>query len=322
MTKITFFLLAVCAAASLIVASPSSAQQETSLEYEYLLEEPAWGMLEWGSATLPQGYWYPTFEFVYIYSGSYFKAGKEVGYSFGGRDSASYMLTGTLLFGVTNDLTAGVLIPAVVDQKVDSGGEYASSKKVKSGVSNVGDVQLFLKYRILDRYFWALAAEAGITLPSGQPYNKVNVYKESGTGDGQTDVNFSVVGDILITEETFVTARTRFVHQFKREYIDTAGKRVEEKLGDIAGFDAGFTRNFRNFGMAGFLRYTRWAATERNGLVMSPQADLFSLSLRFSVGELSPQRHGKIGFGLEFPLTGKNAAATYKFGINIQTIFR
>ncbi len=322
MTKITSVLVAACALASLAVVSPSNAQQKTSLEYEYLLEEPAWGMLEWGSATLPQGFWYPTFEFVYFYSGSYFKAGKEVGYGFGGRDSAGYMLTGTLLFGVTNYLTAGVSIPAVLDQKVDSGGEYANSKKVKSGVSNLGDVQFLLKCRILDRYFWALAAEAGITLPSGQPYNKVNVYKESGTGDGQTDINFSIAGDILVTEEAFVTARTRFVHQFKREYIDTAGKRVEEKLGDIGGFDAGFTRNFSNFGMAGLIRYTRWAATERNGLVTSPQADLFSLSLRFSVGELSPQRHGKIGFGLEFPITGKNAAATYRFSINIQSIFR
>jgi hypothetical protein len=308
--------------ASLGAASSSIAQQQQSMEYEYLLEPPSWGMLEWGSATLPQGFWYPTFEIVYLYQGSYFKAGKEVDYGEGGRDSASYMLAGSMLYGVTNYLTAGIYIPVVLDQKVDSGGLYATSKKIKSGTSNVGDVQVFLKYRMFDRYFWGLATEVGLTLPSGQPYDKVNSYKESGTGDGQTDLNLSVVGDIFITEEAFVTARTRFVHQFKREYIDTAGERVEEKLGDLLGLDLGFVRNFNEVGMGGTLRYNWWAATKWNGEVKDEQADLFSFLLRLSMGKLSPQQHGKIGFSLEFPLTGKNAAATYSVGANIQAIFK
>jgi hypothetical protein len=304
------------------IVSLAEAQQTSTLEYEYLLELPSWGMLEWGSATLPQGFWYPTFEFVYFFNGSYFKAGKEVDYPAGGRDSASYMLTGSLQYGLTNKLTGGVYIPVVLDQKVDSGGLYATSKKVKSGVSNVGDVQLFARYRLFDRYFWGLATELGITFPTGRAYDKVSIAKESGTGDGQTDLNFAVKGDIFVSEEAFVTAGTRFVHQFKREYVDTGGRRVEEKLGNVVGLDVGFVRNFKNIGMGGTFRYARWGATEWNNVTKDPQGDIFSLVLRFSVGELKPRRHGKIGFSLDFPITGKNAPAVYRFCINIQSIFK
>jgi hypothetical protein len=322
MTRFASLVLVVCMWSWLGAISPATAQEMSTLEYEYLLELPSWGMLEWGSATLPQGFWYPTVEFAYLYQGSYFKAGKEIDYGAGGRDSASYMLNGSLLYGVTNYLTAGVLIPVVVDQKVDSGGLYANSKKVKSGVSDVGDIQLFLKYRVIERYFWGLATQVGVTLPSGRSYDKVNTYKESGTGDGQTDLNLSVMGDILVTEEAFVTTSTRFVHQFKREYIDTAGDRVEEKLGDMLGFDVGFVRNFTDFGMGGALKYNWWAAFKRNGQVLNDASDLFSLSIRFSVGKTTPERHGKVGFSLDFPITGNNAPATYRVGINIQSIFR
>lgn len=320
--RLILVLIFFCA--SLWSASAEAEVGEPTFEYEYLLELPSWGMLEWGSATLPAGFWYPTVEFLYLYNGSYFVAGKEVDYGAGGRDSASYMLSGSLRYGVTNNITAGVYIPVVLDQKVDSGGLYASSKKVKSGISNVGDVRLHLKYRIFDRYFWGLATEVGVTLPTGQSYDKISMNTESGTGDGQTDLDFSVTGDVFVTEEAFVTANTHFTHQFKREYIDTLGKRIEEKLGDVLGMDVGFVRNFKNFGMGGTLHYSWWQASEHNGEVLAqlPQGDLFSLSLRFSVGELTPQRHGKIGFSLDFPISGKNSPVTYMFGININSIFK
>jgi hypothetical protein len=322
MTRFASLVLVVCIGALLLAASSATAQEMPSLEYQYLLELPSWGMLEWGSATLPKGFWYPTVEIAYLYQGSYFKAGKEIDYGAGGRDSTSYQLNGSLLYGITNYLTAGVFIPVVVDQKVDSGGLYANSKEIKSGVSNVGDIQFFLKYRVFERYFWGLATQAGVTLPSGRPYDKVNAYKESGTGDGQTDLNLSVVGDILVTEESFFTAGAGFVHQFKREYIDTAGDRVEEKLGDMLGFDVGFVRNFTDFGMGGALKYNWQAAYKQNGEVLSDASDLFSVSLRFSLGKISPERHGKIGFSLDFPITGNNAPATYRVGMSIQSIFR
>jgi hypothetical protein len=322
MKRLILGMLLVFMWASLGTIPFALAQQSSSFEYEYLLEPPSWGMLEWGSATLPQGFWYPTVELLYVYSGTYFKAGKEQGITGGGRDSSSLMLTGSLLFGVTNKLTAGVYIPVVLDQKVDSGGDYAKSKEVKSGTSNVGDIQLFLKYRLFDRYYWGLATEVGVTLPSGKAYNQVNLYNESGTGDGQTDLNLSFKGDILISDDAFVTACTRFTHQFKREYLDTAQNNIQEKLGDILAFDAGYVRNFKDFGIGGNLRYTWWAATKWNGEMKNEQADLFNLLLRFSIGNLTPQRHGKIGFVLEFPLTGKNSAAIYRIGINIQTIFK
>jgi hypothetical protein len=322
MRKLILFTLFFCWWASLGTVSFAVAQQSSSFEYEYLLETPSWGMLEWGSATLPQGYWYPTVELMYVYSGTYFKEGKEQSVIGGGRDSSSLMLNGSLLFGVTNKLTAGVYIPVVLDQKVDSGGDYASSKKVKSGTSDVGDVQLFLKYRLFDRYYWGLATQVGVTLPSGQAYDKVDPYKESGTGDGQTDLNMSIKGDILISDYAFVTACTWFSHQFKRSYLDTADNNIEEKLGDVLGFEAGFVRNSKDFGMGGNLSYTWWASTKWNDVVKNEQADLFSLQLRFSIGNLTPRKHGKIGFVLDFPLTGKNAAATYRIGINIQSIFR
>lgn len=316
--KILFFILA-CMWAYLGVVSSYAVEQKSSLQYEYLLEKPSWGMIEWSSATLPKGFWYPTLEFVYVYNGSYFAAGKEVDYP-GGRDSTSYMLTGRLLYGFSNRLTMGVYIPVVLDQKVDSG-LYEKSTKVKSGASNVGDIQLFFKYHVVDRYFWSLATELGITLPTGEPYNKVST-NQAGTGDGQTDLNLAVNSDILLTEESFIKLGTRFIYQFKREYRDTLGKLIDEKLGNVSETYVGFVKNFKNFGIDGALQYTWWQAMEWNNTVVNEHADLFKVFVHLSLGEPTPRKHGKIDFTLDFPLTGKNAPATYRLGISIKSIFK
>lgn len=312
-----FFLILLWMWAYLGVAS-YAVEQKSSVQWEYLLETPSWGMIEWSSATLPKGFWYPSFEFVYVYNGSYFVAGKEVDYD-GGRDSTSYMLTGRLLYGLSNRLTMGVYIPVVLDQKVDSG-LYQKSTKVKSGVSNVGDIQLFLKYRMVDRYFWSLAPELGITLPTGRPRNKVSA-SQAGTGDGQTDLNFAVNGDILLTEESFVKLGTRFTYQLKRQYRNEKGELIDEKLGNVLEADLGFVRNFKNIGLGGVLHYT-WHGTEWANAVKSPQADIFSFSFRLSLGELTRRKHGKLGFTLDFPLTGKNVPGIYRLGISIKSIFK
>lgn len=55
-------------------------EKQSSLQMEYLLEKPTWGMIEWNSATLPKGYFYANFEFLYLYNGSFFEEGKEVDY--------------------------------------------------------------------------------------------------------------------------------------------------------------------------------------------------------------------------------------------------
>ncbi len=319
MKRKIFFLILLWIWAYLGVVSSYAIEQKTSFEWEYLLEKPSWGMIEWSSATLPKGFWYPSFEFLYVHNESYFVAGKELDYPWG-RDSTSYMINGRLLYGLSNKLTLGVYIPVVLDQKVDSG-LYEKGKKVKSGVSNVGDVQLFFKYRIVDRYFWSLATEFGTTLPTGRAYNKVSA-NQAGTGDGQTDLNFGLRGDILLTEGSFIKLGMRFAHQFKRQYKNEAGKSIDEKPGDVLGTDLGFVRNFKNAGIGGTLQYTWWQATEWDNVVEREQADIFNFSFRLSLGEFTPRKHGKLDFTLDFPLTGKNAPATYRVGISIKTIFK
>jgi hypothetical protein len=300
--------------------SACAVEPQTSPEWEYLLEKPSWGMIEWASATLPQGFWYPTFELLYLSNGSYFAAGKEVSYP-GGRDSTNYIIGAKLLYGVSNRLTLGVYVPAVVGQKVDVG-EFGQSERAKSGVSNFGDIELLVKYRIVDRYYWALATEFGPTLPTGKPYNKAGTDK-AGTGDGQTDLNFSVKGDILLTEEAFVRLDTRLTYQTKREFTDTLGESIEEKLGNVLRVETGVVRNFRNVGLSGALRYTYRGATERNNNTVELEpADLFEMSLRMSFGEATPRKHGKLDLILDFPINGKNAPATYRIGIGIRSIFR
>jgi hypothetical protein len=334
MKKKLFVLILIWISLHLGVVSSLAIEQKSPMQMEYLLEKPAWGMIEWNSATLPQGYWYLTFEFVNLNNGSYFSAGKELDYP-GGRDSTDYILAGRLLYGVTSKLTFGVDIPVVLDQKVDSG-LYEKATRVKSGVSNVGDIQLFLKYHIFDRYFWSLATELGPTLPTGQPYNKVSA-KQAGTGDGQPDLNFALKGDILLTEESFIKLGMRYTHQFKREYQnkrqivvgqDTIppGRTINEKLGDVLGTDLGFVRNFKNFGMSGTLQYSWWQAMElttaEKNLVVREQADLFNVSLRFSIGDITSRKHGKLDLFLEFPLSGKNAPNIYRVGVSIKSIFK
>ncbi|NIM98938.1 MAG: hypothetical protein GTO24_12910 [candidate division Zixibacteria bacterium] len=321
MKKDILFLILVLLGACLLATSSYAVKPRSTTYWEYLLEKPAWGMIEWNSATLPKGYWYPTFGFIYVFNGTHFDgAGREVDYV-RGRDSTSYMLTGGLLYGVSDKLTVGLHIPVVLDQKVDTGGIYLEGKKGKSGVSNVGDIQFFFKYRMADRYFWSLAPELGITLPTGQPYNEVSA-NQSGTGDGQTDLDFALKGDILLNEEAFVKLGTRLTLQLRREYRNDVGELIEEKLGNVFQTDAGFVRNFKNFGLSGTLRYTFWGANKWNDEVMLEDADLFDFSLRFSVGEPKPTKHAKLDFGLDFPLTGKNAAATYRVGVSIKSIFK
>jgi hypothetical protein len=300
----------------------SYCQENKSLAItEYLLEKPAWGMIEWNSATLPAGFWYPNFDFVYLNNGTYFSNGNEKDYP-GGRDSTAYIVSGGLMYGVTNKLTFGVDIPVVAAQKVDSGGLYLKAKREKSGIASVGDIRLFLKYHIFDRYFWSLAAEAGPTLPTGKSYDKVNTTKESATGDGQTDLYFGLKGDILLNEDSFIKLGLGLTHQFKRTYRDDEGELIQEKLGDCMETEAGFVRNFRNFGMGGSLKFLAWQATKWNDQVISDPSNIFDISLYFTVGEITPQKHGKLAFFLDFPFTGDNAPATYRIGASIKSIFK
>jgi len=319
MRKMILFLILVSVWVHLGTSPSCAAERQTSPQWEYLLEKPSWGMIEWSSATLPQGFWYPTFEFLYLSNGSYFAAGKEVSYE-GGRDSATYIISARLLYGVTNKLTLGVHVPAVVGQRVDVG-EFGQIEREKTGARSVGDVEVFVKYRILDRYYWALAGELGPTLPTGKPYNKASA-DEAGTGDGQTDLNLRLKGDILINEEAFVILDTRLTYQTKREFTNSEGESIEEKLGNVFGVEAGVVRNFRNVGLHGAFRYTYWGATKRNSAVELDAADVFEMSLRMSFGEASPRKHGKLDLFLDFPINGKNTPVTYRFGVSIKSIFQ
>ena len=288
-------------------------------EFGKTLEKPEWGMIEWSSATLPKGFWYPGFEFIYVHAESYFAAGKEEDFP-GGRDSTAYILGARLIYGLSNNLNLGIFIPFMLDQKVDSG-LYGAKVNLISGASNFGDVRIWAKYHLIDRYFWSIASEVGATLPTGIPYNKVSS-KERATGDGQTDLNLTLNGDILLTEESFVKLGSRFVYQFKRTYRDEDGDLVDEKLGNSFGIDVGFVKNFKNMGVGGTLQYTFWQATQMDKVVVTPYGDLFNLFLQLSLGGLSPEKHGKLDFTLHCPVTGKNALATYRLGISLKTIFR
>lgn len=276
-------------------------------------------MIEWNSATLPQGFWYADFEFVYLHNETFFSAGKDLDYP-GGRDSTGYMLAGQLLYGVSSKLTLGANIPVVLDQKVDSG-SYGRNKRIKSGISNIGDIQLFLKYHIFDRYFWSLATELGPTLPTGKPYNKVSA-KQVGTGGGQVDLNFALKGDILIDEESFVKLGAQYSYQFKREYRNKEDELIKDEPGDFIKTEAGVIRNYKSFGMGGALEYDWWQATKWNNQVVRKQSDLFAVNLLFSIGEVTPRKHGTLNFYLDFPLTGRNSPATYRIGVSFKSIFK
>ncbi len=312
--KQTTFLLAV-----VFVIVYLTPEAFPAYEFGRGLEKPEWGMIEWSSATLPKGFWYPSLEFVYAHAESYFAKGKEMDFP-GGRDSTAYIAGARLIYGVSKKFNLTVFIPFMLDQKVDSG-MFGQDTRLLSGASNFGDVQLLAKYHFIDRYFWSVAGELGATLPSGIPHNKVSA-KEAATGDGQTDLNLALKGDILFTEESFIILGSRVVHQFERSYTDEQGGSVDEELGNSFGLDVGFVRNFKNIGFGGTLEYTFWQATKVNQEVVIGDSDLFNLSLQLSLGDLSPEKHGKLHFTLDFPMTGKNASVTYRLGISLKTIFR
>jgi hypothetical protein len=288
-------------------------------EFGQSLEEPEWGMIEWSSASLPQGFWYPSFEFRYLTRETYFSAGKELDYE-EGRDSTAYILEAGLLYGLTNKINMRAYIPFVLGQKVAIG-RYGARHDSISGISGFGDVEVALRYHLIDRYFWSIAGEMGVTLPTGIPHNKVSSL-ERATGDGQTDLNTALNGDILITEQSFIKLAGRLVYQFKRSYRDDNGELVDEKLGNRFGMEGGFVRNFRNVGIGGALQYTFWQANKLDDEVQRGSGDLFNLFLQLSFGDLSPEKHGKLDFTLDVPITGKNAPATYRLGVGLKTIFR
>jgi hypothetical protein len=290
-------------------------------EYEFgrTLEKPEWGLIEWESATLPEGFWYPSFGFQYVSRETYFSAGKEVDFE-GGRDSSAYVLEVGLIYGLSDKLNPSVYIPFVLDQKVDTGQFRPRGNKI-SGLSGFGDIEVGLKYHLINRYFWSVASEVGVTLPTGTPHNKVSS-KQTATGDGQTDLSLALGGDILLTEEGFIKLGTCFVYQFKRTFRDTSEELVEEKLGNSFCMDVGGVRNFKNMGIAGTLQYTFWQATKVDEVVVTPDSDLFNMFLQLSLGDSSPEKHGKLDLTLNFPLTGKNASANYRLGISLKTIFR
>jgi hypothetical protein len=288
-------------------------------EFGQALEKPEWGMIEWSSASLPKGFWYPSFEFRYVSRETYFSAGREVDFE-EGRDSTAYILEARLLYGLTDKFNVRICVPFVLGQKVAIG-RYGAKHDSISGLSGFGDLRVAVKYHFIDRYFWSVAGEMGATLPTGIPHNKVSS-KEAATGDGQTDLNLAIDGDILLTEESFIKLGGRLAYQFNRSYKDKNRETVDEKLGNWFGIDGGVVRNFNNIGIGGTLQYTFWQATKVDKEVMVGSSDLFSLFLRLSVGDLSPEKHGKLDFTLDVPITGKNAPATYRFGVSLKTIFR
>ena len=313
MRKIIFFSVLVFGMVCLIPKA------YPAYEFGKTLEKPEWGMIEWSSATLPKGFWYPSFEFIYVHAESYFREGKEMDFP-GGRDSTVYIAGARLIYGLSNNFSLGIFIPFMLDQKVDSG-MYGTKVRLISGVSNFGDVQFWLKYHFIDRHFWSIASEVGATLPTGRPHNKVSS-KEAATGDGQTDLNLALNGDILLTEESFIKVGSRLIYQFKRTYREEGRELVDEKLGNSFGIDVGFVKNFKNMGVGGTLQHTFWQANKMNKVVVASYGDLFGLFLQLSLGDLSPEKHGKLDFTLHFPITGKNAVATYRLGISLKTIFR
>jgi hypothetical protein len=288
-------------------------------EFGQSLEVPEWGMIEWSSASLPRGFWYPSFDFRYATGETYFSAGKELDYE-EGRDSAAYVLEVGLAYGLTDKLSASIHVPFVLSQKVAIG-RYGARHDSISGVSGIGDVEVALKYHLVDRYFWSVAGQVGSTLPTGIPHNKVSSV-ERATGDGQTDLNLALNGDILLTEESFLSLGGRFAYQFKRSYRDKNGESVDEKLGNGFGLHGGGVKNFTNVGIGGALQYTFWQATKVDKQVMTGSGDLFSLFLQFSLGNLKPEKHGRLDFTLDLPITGKNAPATYRLGVSLKTVFR
>jgi hypothetical protein len=321
MKKITVLLVATFFMVCLSKQTHSSPHPAGSSinEFGQTLEKPAWGMIEWSSATLPKKFWYPSFELTYAHAETYFFKSKEVDFP-GGRDSTAYILGGRLLYGLSDKFNLGILVPFVLSQKVDSG-MYGQKFKVVSGASNIGDVQLWVKYHFLDRYFWSIASEVGATLPTGTPHNKVSS-KEAATGDGQPDLNFALSGDILLTEESFIKLGTHTVYQFKRTYRYQGKELVDEKLGNLLGLDLGFAQNFKGMGLGGALKYNFWQATKVNGEAITGDSNLLNLFLQLSVGDLSPEKQSKLDFTLDVPVSGKNASITYRLGVSLKTIFR
>lgn len=284
----------------------------------------------------------------------------------------SSLVVGTALeYGVTNDLTLGVIMPIVTGnskfsldfQRSAMGqvGQFGKTDFVKAAEqaaikygyhpfenwnqTGLGDIELGVKYRLVNALDWAVATKAGVRLPTGLVDDPDHL-TDFGFGDGQTDlgatllVDYTGVPNILFNLMTKYTAQLPD-HQILRvpdegDIFTNKIENIKRNLGDR--FDAalyGEYTLFKNFNFnASYNYFTKKGDTYKSalgyndyGLMLNTYQMGQTIDLGAGFSTLPWVREGAfaipmdLGVNFQFPTIGQNIVKSTALNFEYKVYF-
>ncbi|OGQ30370.1 MAG: hypothetical protein A3A72_01630 [Deltaproteobacteria bacterium RIFCSPLOWO2_01_FULL_38_9] len=156
---------------------------------------------------------------------------------------SSLVLGGAIEYGITNDLTVGAIVPVISAQSkfdlkfnpdpnalassrpeirgaaknmLQSVQDYASSKGYAPfenwDAIGLGDIELGVKYRLLNTELWTIATKSGVRLPTGRVDN-IDHLTDVAFGDGQTDLGTTLLIDFKEIPNVLVNGMVKYTVQ-------------------------------------------------------------------------------------------------------------
>lgn len=295
---------------------------------------------------------------------------------------STLVMASAVEYGLTPNLTLGVIIPvvsartkfdlafnksaqalyqaqnhsnAIIRAKLQGLDMVKSTrdKAMKAGYAplenwdavGLGDVELGIKYKLLNTQNWSLATKSGVRLPTGR-VDDPDVLTDVGFGDGQTDLGSTLLVDYTGIPDTLLNTWVKYTVQLTDrqllrvpdtgELFTTKKENIRRNLGDRV--DAVVTAE-----------YSFWTTFNVNATYafFSKQKDRFESALGFNAQGLeantAQQKHSAdvgIGFStlpwfkqgtfrlpmdaglnLEVPLTGKNVAKATAVNLEYKLYF-
>ncbi|MBI3019015.1 MAG: hypothetical protein HYY61_03910 [Deltaproteobacteria bacterium] len=293
-------------------------------------------------------------------------------------DVSTLVMASALEYGLTQNLTLGVIVPvvsartkfdlafnknpdalnhpnAIIRAKIQGLDmvKAAQDKAIQAGYAplenwdalGLGDVELGIKYKLLNTQNWSLATKSGVRLPTGRG-DDPDILTDIGFGDGQTDLGSTLLVDYTGISNTLLNTWVKYTVQLPDrqllrvpepgELFTTKKENIRRNLGDRV--DAVVTAE-----------YSFWTTFNVNATYafFSKQKDRFKSNLGYNAQELeantAQQKHSAdagIGFStlpwfkqgtfklpmdaglnLEVPLTGKNVAKATTVNLEYKLYF-
>ncbi len=209
----------------------------------------------------------------------------------------------------------------------------------------LGDIELGIKYKLLNTQSWSLATKSGVRLPTGR-VDDPDVLTDIGFGDGQTDLGSTLLVDYTGIPNTLLNTWVKYTVQFPDrqllrvpdtgELFTTKKEDIRRNLGDrvdaVVTAEYSFWTNFNVNATYAFFskqkdRFKSDLGFNAQGLEANTAQQKHSADVGIGFSTLPWFRQGAFnlpmdaGLNLEIPLAGKNVAKATAVNLEYKLYF-